>query len=354
MKSIGVDLHKTQLTVVVLDEQGAVLEQRQLPTKCHEQIREFFASYGRDSQVAVEAVGLYQWFWELVRPLVGRLVLADPAAVATLRGRQAKTDRNDARLLAELLRAGQLPTAFVPPDHLRALRELVRHRHSLARSLATQRRCARWLLLKHNLPGPRTLTSAAFERWLRAQQTHLSAVHQFAARQRLDQLRVLERAVADAEQLIDQHVAAQADLLPQITLLETVPGFGRLTAVTVLTETGGLTRFDDRDPLSAYAGLVPRVDRSDRTVHHGHITKQGPPLLRWLLQQAAWVAIRTDPQARRIWVRISRKAGAKKAATALARKLLIYAWSVCRRGQPFHWPTTPVPAEPAVGWSYAI
>jgi transposase len=78
--------------------------------------------------------------------------------------------------------------------------------------------------------------------------------------------------------------------------------------------------------------------------------------LRWVLQQAAWVAIRCDPEARRIYARIARRAGNKKAATALARKLLSYAWSVCRRGQPFVWPkpdTQPGPV-PVPVWSYDI
>jgi transposase len=77
--------------------------------------------------------------------------------------------------------------------------------------------------------------------------------------------------------------------------------------------------------------------------------------LRWVLQQAAWVAIRCDPNARRIYARIAKRAGSKKAATALARKLLSYAWSVCRQGHPFVWPydrktgSGPVPV-----WSYDI
>lgn len=79
--------------------------------------------------------------------------------------------------------------------------------------------------------------------------------------------------------------------------------------------------------------------------------------MRWVLQQAAWVAIRTDPQARRIYARIAKRAGSKKAATALARKLLSYAWSVCRQGRPFVWPNTEnqtsrAPAVPV--WSYDL
>lgn len=349
MKTVGVDLHKDSMTLVVLDEQGVVIQRDTLPTKCRNKIRAWFVSCGPQCQVAVESVGFYQWFWDLVQPLVQHVVLADPAGLAPLRRAQAKTDRHDAELLARLLCEGHLPAAFVPPRALRPLRELVRHRHGVAKALALQRRSLRWQSLKLNLPGPKILTSVAAQKWLLAQADQFSPTQQSIARQRLDQIGALERQLADTERLIDEAVAAEPLWAHRVALLESIPGVGRCVAVTILIETGEITRFDRPAQLSAYAGLAPRVSQSGGTVHHGHISKMGPPLLRWVLQQAAWVAIRTDAHARRIWVRISRKAGAKRASVALARKLLIYAWSVCRRNEPFHWPDQPVPATSGGG-----
>jgi transposase len=355
MKTIGVDLHKDQMTLAVLDEQGAVIRREQLPTKCRNKVREWFASYGTDCQVAVESVGFYQWFWDLLQPVVGKLVLADPAGLKPLRpAKQAKTDRKDAELLARLLFESRLPTAYVPPRSLRALRELVRHRHSVARALALQRRCLRWVMLKLNLPGPKNLTSDATQKWLLSQEGKFSPAQTFIARQRLDQIVALERQLTDTQRLIDEAVAADPWLQQRAQLLESIPGIGRLVAITILVETGELTRFDTTDQLGAYAGLTPRVSQSADTVHHGHISKMGPPILRWVLQQAAWVAVRVDAQARRLWLRISRKAGEKRAIVAVARKLLIYAWSVCRRNEPFHWPDQPVPALAAGPVDYCI
>jgi transposase len=355
MKTIGVDLHKDSMTLVVLDEQGALIQRHTLPTKCRNKIREWFASCGPPCQVAVESVGFYQWFWDLVQPLVSTLVLADPAGLASKRPRkQAKTDRNDAELLARLLFEGRLPTAFVPPRALRPVRELVRHRHSVSRALALQRRCLRWISLKLNRPGPKNLTSDATQKWLLSQEAKFTPAQQFITRQRLDQIIALERQLTDTERRIDAAVDADPDLAQRVRLLESIPGIGRLVALTILVETGDLTRFANTNQLGAYAGLTPRVHQSSTTVHHGHISKMGPPILRWVLQQAAWVAVRVDAHARRRWLRISRKAGPKRAIVAIARKLLIYAWSVCRRNQPFHWPDQPVPEPAAVGWSYSI
>jgi len=353
--TIGVDLHKSSLNTVVLDEHGQIKERREIATKCRRQIAEYFGSYGLEAQVAVESVGFYQWFWDLVRPQVGALHLADPAGVRAHAGRKAKTDRNDALLLATLLRDQRLPMAYVPREPIRALREMVRHRHSVARALAGERRSLRWLALKNNLPGPDVLTSPKAQKWLLSVETKLSPVHRMAARQRLDHIIALERDVWDCERTITEMAEADEGLMRQVQLIETVPGIGRITAVTVISETGDITRFNNIDQLSAYAGLAPTVSQSGQSVHHGHISKQGPPTLRWVLQQAAWVAIRTSPRARSIYARISKRAGSKKAATALARKLLSYCWSVCRKNTPFRWPGEENPEKPnAPGDDYAI
>jgi transposase len=242
--TIGVDLHKCQLNTAVLDEGGRLVERRVMDTKCRKQIGEYFGSYGDRAQVAVESVGFYQWFWDLVRPRVGALHLADPAGVRAHAGRKAKTDRNDALLLATLLRDQRLPMAYVPREPVRQLREMVRHRHSVARALAGERRSLRWLALKNNLPGPTSFTSERAQKWLLSVEPKLSAVHRVAARQRLDHIIALERDVWDIEQEIDK--MAEADPLP---------GSIRVWASVVLPAVVAVRSAST--PASAGAGLVP-------------------------------------------------------------------------------------------------
>src|SRR5205814_3026333 len=150
---------------------GVILERKDIPTKCRNQIAEYFASHGPAVQVAVESVGFYHWFWDTVRPKVQTLRLADPAGVRACAGRQTKTDRNDSLLLARLLREDRLPMAYVPDEPVRALRELCRHRHRLARQLALARRHLRWVALKNNLTGPTTFVSDRAQKWLLSQRS---------------------------------------------------------------------------------------------------------------------------------------------------------------------------------------
>jgi transposase len=157
--TIGVDLHKCTMTCVVLDESGAVIGCKELATKCRKQVGEYFGSFGPHCQVAVESVGFYQWFWDLVRPRVGRLCLTYPAGVRAFAGHKTKTDRNDALLLAILPWEDRLPMAYVPNEPVRALRDLVRHRMSVTRSARVERRQSRWISLK-NTPWSASFTSA--------------------------------------------------------------------------------------------------------------------------------------------------------------------------------------------------
>lgn len=355
---IGVDLHKCSLTAIVLDLAGAPVEEMTLATKCRQRIAEWFSRYGREAIVAVESVGFYQWFWDLLEPLVGQLVLADPVGVRAAAGRRTKTDRNDAALIADLLRAGRLPASYVPPPALRELRQLTRLRYLLARGLASERRRLRWIGLKANLPGPKQLTSAAAQKWLRAQKAQFSPVALASAHLFQDHVIRLERELDQVEEVIGAFLAAHPELQHRVELLQTIPGIGLVGAVTILAEADP-ERFARGEQLAAYAGLAPRVQQSGEGEWHGHVTKQGPPVLRWVLQQNAWVAIRADPRVKRLWLRISRKAGGKKAAVAIARKLLLYARSVLRQDRPFVWPEpnpqpVNVPGEPEGAWGYAI
>jgi transposase len=353
---IGVDLHKCSLTAVVLDEAGAVVNQVTLATKCREQVRAFFVSYGPDAAVAVESVGFYQWFWDLLEGRVGQLVLADPVGVRAAAGRQTKTDKNDAWLIADLLRGDRLPASHVPEPAHRALRQLVRLRQALSRSLASERRRLRWVALKANLPGPKQLTSAAAQKWLLAQKDKFHPIALTSGYLFQDHIIRLERELDELDRCLSNFVDAHPDIKRRLELLQSIPGIGVFSAATILAEADP-ERFDTDEQLVGYSGLAPRVMQSGPHEWHGHITKRGPPILRWILQQDAWVAIRCDPHVRRIWLRISRRAGNKKAAVAIARKLLIYARAVLRHQRPFAWPDQPHPQTATAkqeSWCYTI
>ena len=340
---VGIDLHKETLTVCIYCPCCGEIRFQKLVCRCRKQIAEFFGTLPRPHVVAIEAVGFYRWLWEMLEPLVDKLVLADATQARALAGRRMKTDREDAQNVAELLACGRLPTAYAPPSHVQILRDCSRQRNTLARQRAHVLTRVKSVMNANNRPGPRQLTSARLIRYLEAFEGKLPERHGRYLWQCVDQLVLLDRQLSQLERELER-LLGQPPFADVATILDSFPGAGPITCATVLAEVGDFGRFMYRKAISRYAGLDPRTFDSAAKQRTGHISKRGPSDLRWVLQQAAWSAIRTDPDIKHIWLRISRRAGKKAAAVGVARRLLQWMWKAVRTGQAYRAPGTPIAA----------
>lgn len=129
-----------------------------------------------------------------------------------------------------------------------------------------------------------------------------------------------------------------------------IDGVGRVTAEAIVTALDDARRFENARQVSAYAGLTPRQYQSGETDRRGRITKRGPRLLRTLLVECAWISLRYNEWSRVTYERIhgGKRVRRKKAAVALARKILVVAWAMLRDGSDYD-PSKllPRPADPA-------
>ena len=328
---IGVDLHKDSLTTVGVDTEGNIVFCTSLATKCRNQIIAFFMAqktHWDHVLVAVESVGFYQWFWDLVQPLVQEIHLANASQVRAAAGKRAKTDKNDAETLARLLRDERLPTAFVPDPELRDLRAFFRHRMRLARRLSSAKNSIRMEMGKLGLAGPKVISTDSLHKWMTGQRNKLTAPALFALKDLAAHVRLLEEQLLDREDELRRLVEASPRFRAPVARAMTAPGIGFITAVALYVETGGLTRFAEEKEICCYVGLTPRVFQSAETIRHGRISKAGPPVLRKCLIQAAWTAVRECEDIRRIYETARRKSGKKRAIVKVARKILVWAWSM--------------------------
>ena len=127
----------------------------------------------------------------------------------------------------------------------------------------------------------------------------------------------------------------QAKQDERVACLMTIPGIGEISAMLLLAEIGDIGRFADKQALCSYAGLVPRVRESAGKAARGQITRQGSPWLRWILVEAAQVATRSSPAARRYYERRLRRKHKHVARVALARKLLCAVYALLHDGVEF-------------------
>jgi transposase len=264
--------------------------------------------------------------YDLVVTLVGRAVVVHPAKVKLIAEARVKTDKVDVMTLAQLLRADMLPEVWVPPPHVRDLRALISHRRRLVSLQTTAKNRLQSVLHRHNLPAPDGDPFAQKQPAWWAQ-LDLSPT---------ERLRV-DQDVATLDHVVPQIAAVDAELrrlstsepwAEQVPYLLQLPGIALLSAMTILSAGGDITRFRSAKQLVGYAGLGAGVHDSGKRHRDKGITKQGRRDLRFVLVEAARTAVRTHAAWEREFERLAKRIGEAKAVVAIARKLLIVVWHV--------------------------
>jgi len=314
---IGVDLHKSFFQACAVSATG----ERQWEGRFHrtaEGLAQFVArGVGVDQAVAVEASGPTWAFVDALTPTGARVCVVDPRKTRLKAGMAAKTDRLDARRLADALRRESVVSIYVPPPAIRELREVCRGRHQLVRLRTRLAQMIRALLLRCDAgepPGTRLYAPRALK-WL----SEVSLPPDAATT--LQRLEGLYRAVHTEAQAAEADLRQRAATDPIARALDALVGIGPVVALTLRAEIGDITRFRRGPALASYAGVVPRVDRSADRVYHGRITREGSPWLRWVLIEAARHAIKRQDATGRWARRLAVRKGGAKAYVALARVL---------------------------------
>ena len=263
-----------------------------------------------------------------------------------------KTDKDDAKRLAELEAIGQLPTVALPDPATRQRRMLIAFRQELVGLRVACQNRVRALFAGQGLATPRghrAWTAAGLE-GIEAQARPLAdcgpdELWRGMLHLALAEYRALAERIGEVEGALDWLAGSDG----RTKLLETIPGVGRRTAEAVAAHLGDPGRFASAKQVGAYAGLVPRQYQSGVTDRKGRITRRGPGLLRKLLVECAWCMLRYNPWARAQYVRLTAGGATRKkpAIVALARKLLVRCWAMLRDGKP--WRADPAPAAGASG-----
>jgi transposase len=310
---VGMDVHRKRSQVALVDEHGVQLANRNLANNSAELV----AILGRlapGTPVAFEAAYGWGWLAELLNELELEPHLVHPSRCKAIAAARLKDDRVDAHTLAQLLRA-ELPEAWIAPRGVRDQRGLLRHRAALVR-VATALKCR-----VHAVLADRGI-AVAESLWGSAGRVFLAELALPAVQRAIvtDCLALID-AISPLVARLERDLLAQARPDPRVQALQSLPGIGPITAMTLVAEIGDITRFPTARKLCAWAGLTPAVRNSDRKVRHGHITKMGSPWVRFVLQEAAQRA-KTRPPFAAFYATTAARRGKHIATVAVARKLL--------------------------------
>jgi transposase len=245
--------------------------------------------------------------------------LAEPAETSSLGGpkRRAKTDRADARLLRELLEQGRLPSSWIPPTWILDLRTTVRLRKTLVDQRTAWQQRIHAALFHHGLPRPtQELLAGASRAWL--ERVALPPASRQLLGVALGQIDGLDAELAP----IDRWLRTLARRQPGCRALMTGhDGIGAITAPTILAELGDARRFAGGDQVVRAIGLDITVCAADGQPSPGHLSRQGPEVLRWALVEAAKAAARPSSPDYAYYPQVKARQGGNRATLAVARKL---------------------------------
>lgn len=313
---VGMDLHRRRSVLVRMTETGDHLETVRISND-PDYLRQVMARAGEAPEVVLEAA--YGWYWaaDTLTELGATVHLAHPLGVKMFSYRRVKNDERDAADLADLLRMGRLPEAWIAPPATRELRGWVRHRAKLVGLRSSLKNQVHAVLAG---AGVQVLMSDLFGPGGR--QLLAGTVLAVESRSRVDSLLRVITALDFEIDAFARLVTGRLRADPGYVAIQVIPGVGPLLGAVFVAEIGDIGRFARPEQLAAWAGLTPKHHESDTTVHRGRITKQGSTLVRWAAVEAVQ-RVGAHTRLGQIRDRIGERRGRNIGVVAAARELVV-------------------------------
>jgi transposase len=330
MRQVALDVHQSFCEVAIREDGKTRSAGRVVTDRATLEL--FAQSLSPTDEVVMEATGPAMEIARIIEPHVARVVVANAQDVRAISHARVKSDRFDARTLAELLCAGMLESVWVPDAVTSGLRRRVARRAALVRQRtrakneihATLARCLLGRSPVSDLFGKEGLA------WLAEQELGTEESETVAGC--LRQIDFLDGEVIQVDRKLSEWAAGSQDA----KRLMSIPGVGPGVAVTLMAAIGDISRFSSPRGLVAYLGLDPKVRQSgDEPPRHGRISKRGNAQARSVLVEAAWVAMRQPGPLHAFGERIRVRKGTQIAAVAVARKIACLAWELLTKGEDY-------------------
>jgi transposase len=329
---VALDIHKHYCVVAGVDRDGRV----QLPPVRveHADLEGWLKkNLCATDQIVIESTTNAWHVYDLLEPLAERVVVANPIEVKQIANARVKTDIRDTLILARLLAANLVPEVWVPPVYVREMRQLLSQRRQLVETHTQIVNRMHSVAHRHHLQHARGKRfNEKTTGWQKDKQ--LSSLEQFQLGLEMENLTYIQKQIERISQEV-RKLCHQKPWAESMTYLMQLPGFGVITAMTVLSAIGDIQRFETPRHLASYSGLTPGLEQSGTKNRGKGITKAGRRELRWALVEAAQMAVKSDPLLKMKFQALQKRMHRNQAIVAVARRLLELVWYVLTRRQPY-------------------
>jgi len=327
----GIDLHARTLYVCVLGAEGNVLLHRNLPCD-RTRLLEALEPFRDDLVVGSECIFNWYWLADLCAEHDIAFVLGHALYMRAIHGAKAKNDKIDSHKTASLLRGGLFPLAYVYPPDMRPTRDLLRRRLHFVRKRGQLMAHIQNTFHQYNLPRPagrliypsqRTPIPEAFE----------DPIVRKSIEADLALCRTYDTLIRDLEKTVLRQ--ARSHDPNTLLCLNTIPGIGKVLALTLLYEIHDISRFESVQRFASYARLVKceKSSAGKKVGTSGH--KIGNVHLKWAFSEAAITVLSHFPESKRLHDRLKRKFSKGKALSILAHKIGRTVYFMLKRNQAF-------------------
>lgn len=313
----GIDLHARSLYVCILDRAGDTLLHKEIPAN-PDALLQLIEPYRDDLVIGVECMHCWYWVADFCEDNGITFILGHALYMRAIHGGKTKNDRIDSYKIATLMRGGNFPLAYVYPKTMRATRDLLRRRTRIVRHGADLKAHVANTTSQYNLPPNRVnLKNTDARRQLR------HTFEQPEVQRNIDlDMAILEcysRELSQLEWFIEKQARQHKPIY--LHLLRSIPGIGRILALTILYEIGDIRRFDSVQKFASYSRLVKCKAESAGKSYGTQGNKIGNAHLKWAFSEAAVLYLRGNDKAQRYLQRLQKRMNKAKALSALAHKL---------------------------------
>jgi transposase len=335
MRYVGLDVHTSRSSLCIVDGSGQVVNRQEVKGGWLK-LMEAMRSIPQPFAICYEASCGYGTLYDQLRPLAHHVAVAHPGKLRLIYRDKRKNDRLDAHKLAKLLLLEMVPQVHVPGVDVRNWRSLITWRCRLIDKRVAAKNQVRAVLRENAVcvPAGKSLWTKNALMWL--EQLGLTGAAKLRVQMGIEELASLNRKIV----LVEKELKKISRDQPGVALLRTIPGVGIRTAEAFCAWVDDIQRFARKRQLGAYFGLVPCQDSSADRNRLGHITHEGPAVMRKLLTEASWMAVRRCPETKVFFERVmAGKPERKKIAlVAVAHRLVRIMGAMLRSGQAYQVP----------------